>query len=380
MPRLRKLLVLVLCVTVGFASSASAATLRILGAHAFYRPPMTSESDLRALVKNRSADLKKGFTKAGYPDLFPAFMEQFPTAKIEAITVAPGERFPWMLFKRNGTGRVAVAKDLTWGGASSFDAYRFEIVKDGKRYVFVVPLACGNVALRDVALIPPPPAPVAAAPAPPPPAPVAAAPAPPPPPPVTAAPAPPPAPAPVAVAPPPPPPARVPPPVAAVPAPPPPAPVPAPVAVAPPPPPPAARFRGGPVVDVGFCHQPDPADYVFARVGYEIRMVERLYLLGLVGGFGHVGNDVGRYDGENAFVADLLLDYHWWHRLSFETGAGYWSGHDGHVDLIAGAGVLLFGQPEAFNGTVFLEGRSFADDLEHLDDNGRIGLGLRFRF
>lgn len=358
MSRLKLTLVLFLCVTVGFASSASAATtLKRLGAHAFYRPAIGSEADLGALVKHRSVELKTGFTQAGYPDLYPAFMAQFPTVKIDAIQVSPGETFPWMLFKRNGTGRVDVVKDLTWGGPAPFDAYRFEITKDGKLYEFVVPLACGNVALRKIAEIPPPPAPV--------PDPVVVAPPPP-------RPAPPPAP--VVVAPPLPPPARVPawmeapPPRAAC--------VPIRASALPPPPPPVVRHWGGPVVDGGFSHQPDPANYVFARVGYELPLVEKLHLLGLVGGFWRVGGT----DGDGAFVADLLLDCHWWHRLSLEAGTGYWSGNGGQLDLIAGTGLLLFGQPGGFNGTFILEARSAVDDLDHTSENGRFGLGLRFRF
>lgn len=134
---------------------------------------------------------------------------------------------------------------------------------------------------------------------------------------------------------------------------------------------------GGPVADVGFSHQPDPANYVFARVGYEIPLVERLHLMGLVGGFVRVGGD----DGDSgAFTADLLLDYHWLSRLSCGLGAGYWSGGDGQVDLIANLGVRLFGNPAGFNTSAFVEARSAADELEDTEEFGRFGFGLRFRF
>jgi hypothetical protein len=368
MSRHRLFLVLVTCLAVGFASSASAATTwKRLGANPFYRPSLTSETDLKTLVKDRSADLKAGFAKAGYPDLYPAFMEQFPTAKIDSVKVAPGETFIWIVFKKKATGRVAVLKDTTWRGAAAFDAYRFSIDKDGKRHEFVVPYACGNVALRGMAPIPPPP--VAAAP--PPPAPPAPAPvvpppvavAPPPPAPVVAPPVevPPPAPAPV-----------VPPPVAV--APPPPPPVAPPPAVVPPPPP-VAKPHGGPLFDIGLSRQPDPANYVFARAGYEVLLVDRLYLMGLVGGsLRWMGND-----GGSAFTADALLDYHWLGGLSVGLGAGYWSGNDGQVDLIADIGFLLTGYEDGSNSSLFLEARLPVDELDNLNEFGRFGLGLRFR-
>ena len=81
---------------------------------------------------------------------------------------------------------------------------------------------------------------------------------------------------------------------------------------------------------------------------------------------------------EDAFIADAILDYHWWNRLSFGLGAGFWSGNDGQMDLIANLGVLVFGKPDSFNGTLFLEARSAVDELDSLHDQGRFGLGMRF--
>lgn len=362
------ILVLVACLAVGFASSASAATSwKRLGANPFNRPPLSSEADLNLLVKNRTADLKTGFTKAGSPDLYPAFMEQFPTARIDSVTVAPGDTFVWIVFKKKATGRVSVLKDATWKGSAPFDAYRFTIDKDGKRHEFVVPLACGNVALRNVTPIPPPP--VAAAPRPP--APPAPAPVAPPPPvaapaAVVAAPAPPPPPKPV-----------VPKPIAAAPA-----PVataaaaPAPPPPPPPVPPPPPKPPCGLLFDVGFARQPDPANYAFARVGYELPLFDRLYLMGLLGGSVRwMGND-----GGSAFTADLLLDYHWVGGFSFGLGAGFWSGNDGQIDLLADVGYLLTGSPDTRNTSLLLEARLPADELGGFNEFGRIGLGLRFRF
>lgn len=359
-------MVLICCLAVGLASTASAAsTWKRLGTSPFYQPSLTSKADLESLVKNRSADLKAGFAKAGAPELFPAFMEQFPTAKIDSVMVLPGETFAWVLFKRRTGGKVAILRDVTWKGAAPFDAYRFDIDKDGKRHEFVVPYVCGNVALRRVGPIPPAPVAVAApAPPPPAPAPVAAAappPAPPSPPPVAPKPAP--------IVPPPPPapkPVVVPPPA--------PAPVaPKAVAVAPAP---VAEPLTGLLVDVGVSRQFDPANYAFARVGYELPLSEKLYLMGLVGGAVRwMGND-----GGNAFTADALLDYHWLGPISVGAGVGYWSGNDGQLDLLADVGFLLFGSPAGSNTSLFLEARLPADELDNLKEFGRCGLGLRFRF
>jgi hypothetical protein len=95
-------------------------------------------------------------------------MQQFPSATITSVTVAPGEKFAWVVFKKKKTGRVTVLKDVTWKGKTPFDGYRFTVDQDGKRHEFVVPYVCGNVALKSVGPIPrlrgrprpaPPPAP-----------------------------------------------------------------------------------------------------------------------------------------------------------------------------------------------------------------------------
>lgn len=363
-------LVLVGLLTVGLASNAAAATTwKRLGVNPFYQPPLASEADLKALVRDRSADLKTGFAKAGYPDLYPAFVEQFPRVKVDAILVAPGEHFAWVVFKKKGTGPVAVLKDVTWKGTAPFDAYRFDIDQNGKRHEFVVPYACGNVALRRVGPIPP--APVAA-PAPPPPAsaPVVTPPPPPPAPMATVAPAPA-APKPAPAAPPPPPPAA--PKQAAAPV----APAPvAPKAIATSSAPaPAAVSPNGLLFDVGLSRQPDPANYLFARVGYELPLADGLYLVGLVGG--HV-RWMGK-DGGSSVAVDAMLDYHGTDRLSVGAGAGYWSGNDGQVDLIADVGYLLLGDPDGSNTSLFLEVRLPVDELGSPNEYGRLGLGLRFR-
>lgn len=227
------ILLLGMFLVVTYASSAFAAvTLKRLGTNPF-SPPMTSEADLRTMVGDNNADLQAGFAKAGYPELFAAFMDQFPTAAIDSIRIAPGERLDWMLFRSKGNGPVKVVKDVTWGGVEAFDAYRFYIDKDGRRYEFIVPAVCGNLSLRNVGMVPEKPAVV------PPPAPVVV-----------------------------------------------PEPVKESVVV--------EERRGGPVVDIGLSRMFDPATYAFGRVGYEFPLAEKWSAMGLVGGFIRVeGDDYG---------------------------------------------------------------------------------------
>jgi hypothetical protein len=129
-----------------------------------------------------------------------------------------------MLFRSKGTGKVKALKDLTWDGKAPFDAYRFHITKDDRRYEFIVPIECGNLSLRTAGRVPAKPAVV------------------------------------------------IPPPIAA-----PAEPVPQPEKI--------AERRGGPVVDIGVSRMIDPATYAFGRVGYEFPFAEKWSAMGFVGGF-----------------------------------------------------------------------------------------------
>ena len=317
----KKLLLLVgVCLVMTCASPAFAAvTLKHLGNHPFYRPAMTSETDLRTMVKKQSTDLQTGFAKSGYSELFPDFMAQFPTAKVEFIKVAPGEQFSWMLFRKKTSSPVSVLKDVTWGGKASFDAYRFSIDKNGQRYEFIVPAICGNLSLRNISRIPEPVVPVA---------PVvienkgAQAKS-----------------AEIAQT----------------------------VTV--------DQHKGGPVADIGFAYQFDPASYVFARGGYEFFLTENLSAMGLVGGFARVDG----YDGGSAFTADALLNYYLTEKMFVGAGVGFWTGEDDNIDLIVNMGYLIYEKPGKMKTSLFVEGRCEADDLI-ASQATRLGVGLRFQF
>lgn len=171
MTKRKLVLIAAVCLVFGLVSFAQAAsTLTKLGSNPF-APPLTSVAQLKEVVKAQQADIQKGFELAGDGALYAAFASQFPKAKIEAVKIQPGETMQWMLYRKKGKGKVRVVKDVTWGGAAAFDAYRFYIDNAGTRYNFVVPLACTNIALMNtggVPTTPPPPPPIAKTPPPPP--------------------------------------------------------------------------------------------------------------------------------------------------------------------------------------------------------------------
>lgn len=389
-------------VSVGVANSAT--TLMEVGRSPFHKPPLKTADELRTMLQSKVKEVEKGFSMAGRKDLFQPFMTQVATTQIDTVEFPKGSYFEWMFYKKNGIGTVRVVKDVTWGNNKPFLGFQFNVEHNGMIATFVIPLGCGNVALMGESKIPevvkapvviPNQAPKCA---------------------MTVAPtkafcgevitvdarnssdvdgS-------------------------------------------------IAKMKivvvddGGKVVsekmvdgpglvgevampcgnstvkvtvtddkgtdatsaqcvadvtgmkrirligDVGYYRQFDPGHYLFGRVGGEYRFNEDWSILGLLGG---AWLFEGR-DGTNAFLADVLGEYKFGSRFFVDLGVGGWitDGDDDletentQLDLIAAVGVRVFGEPEGFNGSVFLEARSAFDELDGLYDYGRFGVGMRFRF
>ncbi|MGD9972962.1 MAG: hypothetical protein AB7S77_07885 [Desulfatirhabdiaceae bacterium] len=400
---------LLLCAVVcmlGFSGVVNAEIqLKQLGVRPFYKPELKSVDDFRQMVKSTLPDLKKGFEMAGAADLFDGFVSQAGKPGVEEIQIKPGEKLHWMMFKSGK--KVKLLKDVVWAGKKPFKAFRVNLEQSGKRYTFVIPAQCGNVALDEMTALPP--APVVKAPEPPKPAPA-------------------------------------------------PAPNKSPlchVDVSPvklmagkeltidasrsndpdgaitavsiqvlndknevvsekkldKPPfthqmamPKAGDYkirvsvtddkgttssapgcedkmvtvvsRGHFVADIGVLYQDDPATFLPLRVGYDYRFCDYFSLLGMVG-FAPV---IHGYDDSNSVMADITGNLHY-KRMFFGMGVGYWySSRNDRVDFILNAGVRLYGEPDQKNVSLFVEGRSAFDEFDEIEDYGRIGGGLRFQF
>ncbi|MCK9174150.1 MAG: hypothetical protein M0O96_02565 [Desulforhopalus sp.] len=380
----------------------SASTLMQIGRSPFHRPPLASTQDLASMAQTQTADMREGFEKAGCPELFDPFMKQIAAGNIESKDYPKGSQFEWMFFKRKGTGEVRLSRELTWGNEVPFPAYVVKVVQDSTLYTFAVPLGCGNVALAGEEPFEEPVAEVVVEKQPP----------------VCRA----------MVS-----------PVKAfsgssvavdasgstdpdgkvtsmkmvtldengqplseqvvagglvgsiV--------LPAgaksvqttvtdddgltatsPECMAPV----TVVKRTNFIADVGAYHMFDPGNWVFGRVGLEYRFDENWSVLGLAGYAQHVQGS----DGASAVLVDVLGQYRV-DRLFFNLGVGGWlsTNDDGDgdyddtdADLIAGMGYRIYGEPDAFNASLFVEARSAFDELGSPVDSGRVGGGVRFNF
>ena len=200
--------VLAVAITLASLASADAQTYRdarrLGGSTAFNAPPLTTAASLKKMAaKPRVAtDIRSILDAKGLGDLSSDVLATLttPTEVVKGAvcneaspaagvlvecSFAKGDTLEWMAYRPVVKGkRVATTIDqIRWSGAKPFAAFLFRVTRNDKVYTFVVPKACGNLALVSAVDVPKPaPAPKPAPPPPPPPPPAPAPPPPPPPP------------------------------------------------------------------------------------------------------------------------------------------------------------------------------------------------------
>jgi hypothetical protein len=147
------------------------------------------------------------------------------------------------------------------------------------------------------------------------------------------------------------------------------------------------------VADGGYLRQSEDAEYGIGRLGVEYVLNRQFSFLALAGGAAKVNGDAGA----DAFLLDFLVQYNFfqcstngatWSPFFMGLGIGAWMtngeddvpSEDSQADFIAELGLRLFGNPTTTSVAIFLEGRVATDEIDELDEYGRIGGGLRFRF
>ncbi len=155
----KKKIALFLMVVFLFASmSALAETKKLtsIGRYTFVRirGVVPTQEVMKRLVELYAGDIKYGFDLAGYSDLYLPFLEQLRTATFEEKSLPVGDRLMWMLFRSQG--KVKIVTDVEWAGKAPLDVFSFYVVKDWKKYEFVMPRPCGNISLRSIQDVPPP--------------------------------------------------------------------------------------------------------------------------------------------------------------------------------------------------------------------------------
>ena len=96
-------------------------------------------------AKTHQADVAAVLDQAGLTSLTPKVLAVLTAAEVTETSVAPGTPIRWMALRRGG--KPSIVLDAVWAGKDAFKGFAFTIEDGAKVYNFVVPKACGNLAL-----------------------------------------------------------------------------------------------------------------------------------------------------------------------------------------------------------------------------------------
>ena len=104
---------------------------------------------MKVIVEKYADDIKRGFELAGYPGLYPPFIDRIRQSVFTEKELAVGSKMLWMIFRAQG--RIQVIHDLEWAGQEPLSVLSFSIQEGDKKYELIMPKACGNISLEKVA-------------------------------------------------------------------------------------------------------------------------------------------------------------------------------------------------------------------------------------
>jgi hypothetical protein len=100
---------------------------------------------MKVIAEEYAGDIQRGFDLAGYPNLYPPFMEQVRQSIFTKTELAVGSRMAWMIFRSGG--KIKVVHDLEWAGQDPLPIFVFSIQEGDQKYEIIMPESCGNISL-----------------------------------------------------------------------------------------------------------------------------------------------------------------------------------------------------------------------------------------
>jgi len=103
---------------------------------------------MKIIAEKYADDIKRGFDLAGYPGLYPPFIDRIRQSAFTERELAVGGKMLWMIFRSQG--QIQVIQDLEWAGQEPLSVLSFSIQEGDKKYELIMPKACGNISLEKV--------------------------------------------------------------------------------------------------------------------------------------------------------------------------------------------------------------------------------------
>jgi hypothetical protein len=103
---------------------------------------------MKVIAEKYADDIKRGFDLAGYPSLYPPFIDRIRQSAFTESQLAVGSKMLWMIFRAQG--QIQVIHDLEWAGQEPLPVLSFSIQEGDQKYELIMPKTCGNISLEKV--------------------------------------------------------------------------------------------------------------------------------------------------------------------------------------------------------------------------------------
>ncbi len=123
--------------------------------NAVFKPGPQDGDELKRMFSENRADYEKVLNDANWPGDHDDLFNAVESGSFSEAQYPVGHTFEWMAVRKRGivqpTGR------LRWAGSDPFEAFEIRFESRGQEHRFLIPKACGNLALIDMRTIGPPP-------------------------------------------------------------------------------------------------------------------------------------------------------------------------------------------------------------------------------
>ncbi len=120
--------------------------IRHLGGENAVTPrPLVTEDDLQRLFRRRRAGFTSLLRRAGWEGRPADLLRAIANGEATERTFPVGGKLQWMAYGQ--PGGIGFLRDVVWAAEQPFEAFEVRLESNGWQWVFIVPKACGNLAL-----------------------------------------------------------------------------------------------------------------------------------------------------------------------------------------------------------------------------------------
>lgn len=114
-----------------------------------FADPLKRPEDLQAMLRSEAlrSDVDYIARESGFRGNMADLRQAADVRNIRPLKIPVGKRLPAMSTRKDG--KAVLLREVLWAGKEPIDAYEFDFVSNGRRYLVIAPKACANFWVED---------------------------------------------------------------------------------------------------------------------------------------------------------------------------------------------------------------------------------------